>query len=70
MAVWHGTTDESDDLMKAINHFCTCQFEEVTGAKVTVCDGHKMMVDDQRTMDRLLFYRRTADSLRRMEGIT
>lgn len=66
---WHGTTRESDDLVTALNRYCTCQYTEDTGALVSRCAGHKMMVEDQRALDWLLFCRRNVEILRGEEGV-
>ena len=65
MTVWHGTTDERDDLLKAIEHNCECQNEG--GFTTRVCPAHDMLGREQRTLDRLLFARRIVARLRAEE---
>lgn len=67
--IWHGTSAESDDLLAALDRNCTCQYEETTGAKTSNCPGHLMMLEDQKTLDGLLFYRSIVKCLEREEGL-
>jgi hypothetical protein len=60
---WNGTQQESLDLAAAINRHCTCQYnlnEELT----VTCSPHRMMADDQRALDGLVFMRQIAERLR------
>jgi hypothetical protein len=67
--MWHGTRQESLDLSNAIAHNCTCEFG-LLGVRLTTCAPHRMLVEDQRALDGLLFVRRMADRLRREEWTT
>ena len=66
---WHGTQQESFDLVNAIGRNCTCEFG-LMGARLTTCSAHRMLLEDQRALDGLLFVRRMAERLRREEFST
>ena len=59
--VWHGTRQESLELLHAVRQHCTCEVE--AGVMVTTCPAHAMLADDQRAVDGLLFMRRMAERL-------
>ena len=63
--IWRGTAAESQALVDAIDHNCTCEFWR--NVRLTCCPAHRMLVEDQRALDGLLFARRIADRLRREE---
>ena len=63
---WHGTQQESFDLVNAIGHNCSCDFG-LMGARLTTCSSHRMLIEDQRALDGLLFVRRMAARLQREE---
>ena len=63
---WHGTQQESFDLVNAIGHNCSCDFG-LMGMRLTTCSSHLMLMQDQRALDGLLFVRRMAERLRREE---
>jgi hypothetical protein len=65
-SIWNGTQQESLDLAAAINRNCTCQYG-LDGLRTTTCPPHKMMTDDQRALDGLLFFRQIAERLRSEE---
>ena len=54
--VWHGTRQESLELLHAVRQHCTCEVEQ--GRMVTTCPAHTMLARDQRAVDGLLFMRR------------
>lgn len=63
--VFHGTKAESAALVQAIGRNCGCQ---VDGRIIRQqCGPHKMLIDDQRALDGLIFMRRMAQSLKRQE---
>lgn len=64
--VWHGTPDESMALLEAIARYCRCEVGPM-GVQLTVCGPHRMLTEDQRALDGLLFARHMADCLRREE---
>jgi len=66
---WHGTQQESFDLVNAIGRQCTCEFG-LMGVRLTTCSSHRMLLEDQRALDGLLFVRRMAERLRREEFST
>jgi hypothetical protein len=55
--IWHGTQQESFDLVNAISHNCQCVFE-ASGVRITTCPPHEMLTHSQRCLDGLLFMRR------------
>ena len=63
--IWRGTAAESQALVDAIVHNCTCEFWR--NVRLTCCPAHRMLVEDQRALDGLLFARRISDRLRREE---
>jgi hypothetical protein len=60
--VWHGTQQESFDLVNAIARNCTCEFG-LMGVRLATCAPHRMLTDDQRALNGLLFARRMAQRL-------
>src|SRR2546428_13479255 len=64
--VWHGTQQESFDLVNAIARNCTCAFG-LMGVRLATCAPHRMLTEDQRALNGLLFARRMAERLRREE---
>jgi hypothetical protein len=60
--VWHGTQQESFDLVNAIARNCTCEFG-LMGVRLVTCAPHRMLTDDQRALNGLLFARRMAQRL-------
>jgi len=63
---WHGTQQESFDLINAIGRNCSCDFG-LMGARLTTCGSHRMLLEDQRALDGLLFVRRLAERLQSEE---
>ena len=63
--IWRGTAAESQALVDAVDHNCACEFWR--NVRLTCCPAHRMLVEDQRALDGLLFARRIADRLRREE---
>lgn len=61
---WHGTHREKLDLLAAITRHRTCQ-ARFDGVNLAVCPAHRVLVEDQRVLDGLLFARRLA---RRLEA--
>jgi hypothetical protein len=66
IASWHGTRQESLELVNAVANNCGCEIGEV-GEHLSVCEPHMMLATDQRALDGLLFVRRMAERLRREE---
>ncbi len=54
---WHGTGEESVVLLGAIARNCACGVA-TDGAIRRVCAPHRMLIEDQRALDGLLFARR------------
>ena len=52
------------DLVGAVGRNCCCEYG--VGVR-TCCSAHRMIAEDQRALDGLLFARRMADQLRREE---
>jgi hypothetical protein len=63
--VWHGTAQEASDLASAVACNCTCVLEQ-TRMREEFCAAHAM-IDDQRTLDKLLFARFIAGRLQAQE---
>lgn len=63
--VWYGSQQEALDLVNGINRNCVCEFNE--GLRLNVCAPHKMLLEDQRALNGLLFGRRIEDRLRAEE---
>jgi hypothetical protein len=64
--VWHGSQQESFDLVNAIARNCTCEFG-LMGVRLATCAPHRMLTEDQRALNGLLFARRMGERLRREE---
>jgi hypothetical protein len=67
--LWHGTQRDSFDLVSAIAHNCTCEFG-LMGVRLSTCSAHRMLEEDQRALDGLLFVRSMAERLQREEFST
>jgi hypothetical protein len=61
---WHGRVAEYQDLVSAVRRNCGCEYG--MGVR-TCCSAHRMIAEDQRALDGLLFARRMAARLRREE---
>ena len=66
--LWNGTPTENLELLRAVNSNCDCQFG-LMGMRLTSCPSHRMLVEDQRALDGLLFARRIAAQLRDEEWL-
>jgi hypothetical protein len=66
VASWHGTHQESLELVNAVASNCACEIGDM-GEHLTVCEPHRMLATEQRALDGLLFVRRMAERLRREE---
>jgi len=64
--IFHGTHEESTDLVNAIARNCTCEYA-VMGARSTTCAPHRMLLEDQRALDGLVWIRRDVSRLRAEE---
>lgn len=64
--VWHGSQQESFDLINAIARNCTCEFG-MMGVRLSTCPAHLMLMEDQRALDGLLFMRHMVDRLQAEE---
>lgn len=64
--VWHGTQQESFDLVNAIARYCTCEFG-LMGVRLATCAPHRMLTEDQRALNGLLFARRMQARLQKEE---
>ncbi len=65
---WKGSTLEELDLLAAIQHNCACGFD-CSGARLSICAGHSMLLNDQRALDSLLRHRHLRNQLLAEEGI-
>jgi hypothetical protein len=59
---WNGDREESLALANAIARNCTCHFDDM-GALLSTCPPHRMLTEDQRALNGLLFGRRIAERL-------
>jgi hypothetical protein len=59
--VWHGTRQESLELLHAVRQHCSCETER--GLMLETCAAHRMLARDQRALNGLLFMRRMAERL-------
>ena len=59
--VWHGTRQESLELLHAVRQHCACEVK--AGVMVATCPAHAMLAHDQRAVDGLLFMRHMAERL-------
>lgn len=65
--VWHGDSKESDALTNAINSNCCCT-HALSDERTVTCGPHKLLLEDQRALDGLLWMRRQAEKLLEEEG--
>ena len=63
---WSGTHQDSLDLANAIARNCSCEFG-LMGVRLSTCVPHRILTDDQRVLDGLLFARWLANRLRQEE---
>ena len=66
---WHGSQQESFDLVNAVARNCTCEFG-LMGVRLATCAPHRMLTEDQRALNGLLFARRMAERLRNEEFLS
>ena len=59
---FHGTDAEKYALLAALDHNCVCVYDEASGAVTARCAAHKLL-EDQKTLNGLLFDRRIAERL-------
>jgi hypothetical protein len=59
--IWHGTRQEANDLVNSLANNCACEYGQF-GARLSTCAAHAMM-EDQRTLDGLLFARYMVERL-------
>jgi len=62
---WQGTVDELKEYLAAVEHNCTCQFDD-KGARKVPCSLHQTP-PTQGQLDKLLFMRRIVAKLNRGE---
>jgi hypothetical protein len=61
--IWRGDQQEALELLGAVARHCTCAID-ARGLRYSSCPSHRMLVEDQRALDGLLFARWLADRLR------
>jgi hypothetical protein len=64
---WGGTKEQLQELATAVGHNCTCSRSALAGGTPSTCAAHRMMRQDQRALNGLLFERHIAERLRREE---
>ena len=65
---WQGTEREYLDLTRALDRNCECEFAFM-GTRRTACSTHRMLAEDQRALNGLLFGRRIVARLRDEEWL-
>ncbi len=60
--IFGGTQAEKFALLDAINRNCLCELN-IMGSRLRTCAAHRMLIEDQRALDGLLFARHIADEL-------
>jgi hypothetical protein len=68
-AVWHGSDVEQLALVSAISRNCSCEFDELD-RRLGMCPAHRMLMEDQRALNGLLFARHIAMRLTAEENCT
>lgn len=63
---WHGTNEERDEFLAALNRNCLCKTDEF-GAVNEMCAVHTALLHDQQWLDRMVFFRRLRDKLKTEE---
>jgi len=63
---WNGAQDDSFAVVNAIARNCVCEFG-LMGVRRSACASHRMLMEDQRALNALLFARRLFDRLKREE---
>ena len=72
---WHGTPDESQALTRVLTYWCTQKGEGehctygLMGMRMTTCASHKMLIEDQRALDGLLYAKTLAEKYKAEEGV-
>ncbi len=61
--LWHGTAEEASELVDVLTRHCSCKFS-ARGELRATCAPHRMLIDDQRALNGLLFARRMARRFR------
>lgn len=66
--VFHGTKEETADLLKALQANCSCEYGPF-GKRLSLCPPHSILTDKngQRIVDDLLFHRRIRERLMKEE---
>ena len=54
---WHGTPLEQRDLLRAVSRNYVREFDPM-GTRLSSCPPHRMLVEDQRALNGLIFVRR------------
>jgi hypothetical protein len=65
-AIWHGSRQASLELLEAVAHNCACRVRD--GKTLSACAAHRMLLEDQRAIDGLLFARTIVSHLRKEES--
>jgi hypothetical protein len=60
--IWYGTQAEWELLVDAVSNNCRCEFA-IGGARTSTCEPHRMLSDDQRALNGLLFVGRIREQL-------
>ena len=65
--IWPGNDEEKSEVLVAIGHHCECVYDSETNEKTSSCPSHLALVNDQKFVDGLVFYRRISECLKREE---
>ena len=60
--IWNGTRAEALQLLDIISSNCACEFDALKVRRST-CSVHRILTEEQRTLDGLLFARHMAERL-------
>jgi hypothetical protein len=63
---WKGTQTEALELQQCLTDFCTCEYDN-DHQPIKTCAPHRMLNEDQKALDGLLFMRWMKDRLKREE---
>jgi hypothetical protein len=66
--IWNGTEAEAVDLLTAVEHNCACN-KVLEGHIQATCAPHRMLAEDQRALNGLLFARRIVRRLSEEERL-
>jgi hypothetical protein len=66
LSIWHGTAEQAADLLSAVERHCACRIDPC-GVRRTCCGAHRLLFEDQRALNGLVFARTQVDRWRHEE---